>query len=138
MTERVAVLLDGEFVKKVLGKRPGRFPKPVDIMNEVTRILNTPNLADHSLYRTFYYTADPLNTTARHPMSRNKIVFGSSPTFARNSRLIDRVENQPDVAVRRGTLVQQGWQLGHASVKAMLAGTKTSVGSSDIVPKIRQ
>ena len=138
LVERVAVLLDGEFVKKVLGKRLSRFPDPADITNEVARILKDPRLADHRLYRTFYYTADPLNVSTRHPLSGQTIAFGSTPNFSRNSRLIDRVENAPDVAVRRGTLVQQGWQLGYASVKAMLAGKKTSVGASDIVPKIRQ
>lgn len=60
MVERVAVLLDGEFVKKVLQRRLGRFPDEADIMAEVERILASPHLADHRLYRTFYYTADPL------------------------------------------------------------------------------
>ena len=137
MVDRVAVLLDGEFVKKVLGQRLGIFPDPAAIMNEVTRILSDPSLSGHTLYRTFYYTADPLNGTARHPLSGQTIVFGSTASFARNTQLIDRVENQPDVAVRRGTLAQQGWQLGRAAVRAMLAG-KSSVVASDIVPKIRQ
>lgn len=138
MIERVAVLLDGEFVKKVLGQRLGRFPDPADIMGEVTRILKTPSLSGHQHYRTFYYTADPLTGHAKHPLSGKKIEFGATPSFARNSRLIDRIENAPDVAVRRGTLVHQGWQLGFASVKAMLGGTKESVGSQDIVPRVRQ
>ena len=138
MIERVAVLLDGEFVKNVLGQRLGRFPDSGDVMGEVTRILKTPALSGYLLYRTFYYTADPLITSTRNPLSGQKIAFGATPTFRRNSRLIDRVENAPDVAVRRGTLVHQGWQLGRASVKAMLAGTKQSVGAHDIVPKVRQ
>ena len=136
--ERVAVLLDGEFVKKVLGQRLGRFPEPADIMGEVKRILETPSLSSHRHYRTFYYTADPLTGRTQHPLSGKKIEFGASPTFARNSKLIGRIENAPDVAVRRGTLVHQGWQLGYASVKSMLGGTKHSVGAQDIVPRVRQ
>ena len=129
MIERVAVLLDGEFVKKELGRRLGRFPQPADIMSEVARILKTPSLSGHHLYRVFYYTADPLIGSVHHPLSGKKLEFGATPTFSRNTRLIDRVENAPDVAVRRGTLVHQGWQLGRASVKALLAGTKNSVPS---------
>ena len=79
MVERVAVLLDGEFVKKTLGRRLGQFPDLGDITAEVERI-----------------------------------------------------------AVRRGTLAHQGWQLGYASVKAMLAGTKQSVVAQNIAPRIRQ
>ena len=98
MIERVAVLLDGEFVKKVLGQRLSRFPEPGDIMGEVARILKTPSLSGHSLYRTFHYTADPLVSSTRNPLSGQKIEFGATPTFSRNTRLIDRVENAPDVA----------------------------------------
>lgn len=79
MVERVAVLLDGEFVKKALGQRLRQFPDLGDITAEVERI-----------------------------------------------------------AVRRGTLAHQGWQLGYASVRAMLAGTKQSVVAQDIAPRIRQ
>ena len=121
MGERVAVLLDGEFVKKVLGQRLQKFPESADILGEVARIMKTPCLSGHHLYRVFYYTADPLRSTVRHPLSGQKIEFGATSNFARNSRLIDRVENSPDVAVRRGTLVHQGWQLGRASTKAMPA-----------------
>ena len=138
VVERVAVLLDGEFVKKVLQRRLGRFPDVADVMAEVERILKTPHLSDHRLYRTFYYTADPLKNKTRHPLSGHEIEFGATPAFMRNTRLIDRIENAPDVAVRRGTLAHQGWQLGHASVQGMLAGTKQSVSPQDVVPKVRQ
>ena len=138
MVERVAVLLDGEFVKKALGQRLKKFPDLGDITAEVERILKTPSLADHTLYRIFYYTADPLTGSTRHPMSGQKFNFGKNQTFTRNSKLIDKVENAPNVAVRRGTLAHQGWQLGYAAAKAMLAGTKQSVVAQDIAPKIRQ
>lgn len=138
MADRVAILLDGEFVKKVLGQRLKRFPDPADIMGEVVRILAEPALAGHQLYRIFYYTADPLSGTTSHPLSGAQIDFAATPVFSRNTRLINRIENEPDVAVRRGTLVHQGWELGGAAVKEMVAGNKTSVGAGDIVPKIQQ
>ena len=136
--ERVAVLLDGEFVKKALRGRLRRFPEPSDIMGEVERVLKTPSLRGHRLYRVFYYTADPLSGSTHHPLTGLKTEFATTPTFFRNSRLIDQIENKPDVAVRRGALVHQGWQLGHAAVKSLIAGTKQSVEPPDIVPKIRQ
>lgn len=138
MAARVAVLLDGEFVKKVLGQRLRRFPDPADVMGEVTRILAEPALSGHDLYRIFYYTADPLAGTTQHPLSGAHIDFAGNPVFSRNTRLIDRVENEPDVAVRRGTLVHQGWELGRAAIRGLLDGTKTSVDAGDIIPKIQQ
>lgn len=37
--DRVAILLDGEYVKKVLGRQLKRFPTHSDVMAEVQRIL---------------------------------------------------------------------------------------------------
>jgi len=42
--ERVAVLLDGEFVRMVLGRRLKRFPTADEIMAEVERILKEPSI----------------------------------------------------------------------------------------------
>ena len=138
MRERVAVLLDGEFMRKVLHERLKQFPTVAHVMSEVERILDTPCVSEYSLYRIFYYTADPLTGTARNPLSGDSIKFANTPTHSNSMKLIDGLENSPDVAVRRGTLLHQGWGLGRASVKAMLDGTKKEVTADDIVPKIKQ
>lgn len=135
---RVAILLDGEFVKKVLHQRTKHFPSPADVMAEVSRILALPDLVGHELYRIFYYTADPLATVAAHPLSGDTIDFGRTPVHSRNHQLIDLIENQPDVAVRRGTLVHQGWELGRAAIAALVSGQKRTVEGSDVIPKIQQ
>lgn len=74
-SDRVAILLDGEYVKKVLGKTLKRFPTPDDIMVEVNRILQDHNLDGAKLYRIFYYTADPLSGIANHPLDGSSINF---------------------------------------------------------------
>ncbi len=107
-------------------------------MAEVQRILAHDTVKDLSLYRIFYYTAEPLAGKAAHPRSGKTIDFGASETFARNAQLIDKIENQPDVAVRRGTLVHQGWQIGRSAVKELTDGTKSTIAASDVVPKIQQ
>lgn len=135
---RVAILLDGEYVKKVLGMRLKRFPTHRDVMAEVQRILVHEAVKDLALYRIFYYTAEPLAGKATHPLSGKTIDFGASETFARNAQLIDKIENQPDVAVRRGTLVHQGWQIGRSAVKELTDGAKSTIAASDVVPKIQQ
>ncbi len=136
--DRVAILLDGEYVKKVLERQLKRFPTHSDVMAEVQRILVHEAVKDLALYRIFYYTAEPLAGKATHPLNGKTIDFGASETFARNARLIDKIENQPDVAVRRGTLVHQGWQIGRSAVKELTDGTKSTIAASDVVPKIQQ
>ena len=137
-SDRVAILLDGEYVKKVLEKQLNRFPDHTDVMAEVQGILAHDTVKDLALYRIFYYTAEPLAGKTTHPLSGQTIDFGASATFTRNARLISKIENEPDVAVRRGTLVHQGWQIGSSAVKSLTKGSKSAIGASDVVPKIQQ
>jgi uncharacterized LabA/DUF88 family protein len=136
--DRVAILLDGEYVKKVLSQKLKRFPAPPDIMSEVQRIRADPTLAILSLYRVFYYTADPLVGTTTHPLDHTAIDFARTAVYSQNTQLIDKIENEPDVAVRRGTLVHQGWEIGGAAIKVLMAGTKTTIEARDVRPKILQ
>ncbi|MEX2156154.1 MAG: hypothetical protein WD773_04885 [Gemmatimonadales bacterium] len=103
---RLAVLLDGEFVKKTLGKRLKRFPTHADVMSGVKRILAEPSLAECSLYRVFYYTAEPLTGIAIHPLDGTRIDFARTPVFSWNRQLIAKVENEPDVADLRPPLTR--------------------------------
>lgn len=135
---RYAILLDGEYVKKMLGKRHRHFPDTGQVMAEVARIKATPELAPLQLYRVFYHTAEPLTGTATHPLDKTTIDFGSTAVFRQNTQLIDRLENQPDVAVRRGTLVHQGWQLSERAAKQLVTGVKAQIDATDVVPKIQQ
>jgi uncharacterized LabA/DUF88 family protein len=136
--ERLAILLDGEFTKKTLGKRLRKFPSHNDVMGEVQRILATDTLRDLKLYRIFYYTADPLSGTATHPLAKSSINFAATDAFSRNTQLIDKVENEPDVAVRRGTLVHQGWEIASKAARELTSGTKKALDPQDIIPKIQQ
>lgn len=113
-------------------------PTDQEVMAEVTRILGDPTLSHLRLYRIFYYTADPLAGTTTHPMDGSTIDFAKSKTFSQNRQLIDKIENLPDVAVRRGTLAHQGWELGHAATRALMKGTKNAIVAKDILPKIQQ
>src|ERR1043166_9696127 len=101
LTDRYAILLDGEYVKKMLGKRLRHFPDFADVMAEVERIKRTPDFSQFQLYRVFYHTADPLTGTTAHPLTKSVIDFASTTAYRQNTQLIDRLENQPDMAVRR-------------------------------------
>jgi uncharacterized LabA/DUF88 family protein len=138
MPLRLAVLVDGEYAKKVLQRLLRRFPTHEDVMVEVHRMLGHPDLTPFELYRILYYTAEPLAGVTSNPLSGVQVVFDRTATYSRNKRLIDSIENQADVAVRRGTLVHQGWEIGRAALRALTSGSKTSVAPDDLVPKIQQ
>jgi hypothetical protein len=136
--ERVAVLLDGEFVRKRLSRHRTVLPTAEDILSEVDRMRLHPDLSALPLYRVYYYTADPLHGMAQHPMGGPPIDLASGGAYDRGLRLIHHLENAPDVAVRRGQLVWVGWELGRAATRRLLAHEKDRIEPGDIVPNIEQ
>ena len=123
----VAILLDGEFAKKVLQRNLGKFPAASDFSSLCDHIMSHPDFSGRCLHRVYYYTADPLTGKSRHPLTRSETDFGSSAAFSRNTQLIDRLENQPDVAVRRGALAHQGWQIGRVAARELARGNKNQI-----------
>ena len=136
--DRAAILLDGEFVKKVLSRRLGRFPSARDVGAEVDRIRSSDELRDSSLYRVFSYTADPFHGTRTHPVSKVSITYHETAAHRRNVALIERLERLPDFAVRRGTLVHQGWQLRPRYVSRLTRGDDAPLQADDVVARLQQ
>lgn len=136
--DRYSVLLDGEWVKKSLQQRLKSFPKPSDITSIVDELKKHDELSELSLYRVFYYTADPLTGTYENPISKSKGNFGSTPQHTQNRSLIENLELQPDFAVRRGQLRMKGWVIKNKSMEELGSGRKTTVDEKDLVPNIQQ
>jgi uncharacterized LabA/DUF88 family protein len=137
MAEKIALLLDGGFVKKKLSERLKRFPVHQDILQLCQEILQKPRLADQDLFRIYYYDAPPHEGTARNPIDGSVVDFSNSPQASRNRALIDTLELQPDFAVRRGVLIQGGWKLGSSALRN-LAKSPRVLTASDLVPDLKQ
>jgi len=85
-----------------------------------------------------YYTADPLAGSIRHPLAREPVASGGSALFRQSQRLISQLETLPRFAVRRGSLVQTGWQIGAMALEQLTSGVKPQVEARDLVPRIEQ
>jgi len=107
-------------------------------MAEVERILAHDALAGLLLYRIFFYTAEPATGTTQHPLDGTRYDFAKMDAYARNIQLIDQIENRPNVAVRRGSLAHQGWEIGRKALHDLTTGAKKNIEPSDIVPKLQQ
>ncbi len=108
--ETVAILLDGGFVKKVLAEQLKKFPDVQDVASLCDTVMKDPALGGRGLFRVFFYDADPLAGTACNPLDRSTINFGHTPQARQNESLLQRLELQPNFAVRRGMLVLHGWK----------------------------
>jgi len=68
VADRIAILLDGGFVKKKLHERLGRFPTVADIVGFSSTLMTQQRLRDARLFRAYYYDAPPFEGTARNPI----------------------------------------------------------------------
>ena len=111
MANRVAVLLDGGYVRVRLERALRRFPEPTDVMAFTEQILLHPRLVGSELLRVYYYDAPPIGGTKPNPLSRRAYDFEANPERALNQKLQAGLASTADVAVRRGEVVFRGWRV---------------------------
>lgn len=135
----VAILLDGEFVKKAMQRILGRFPSARDITGMCADVMKYPVLQPLNLHRIYYYTADPLTAgTMVNPLDKTTMNFNGSQVAIQNAKLLDSLELEPDVALRRGVLAVRGWKIGKSATRALNKGVKNTLTAADLAPNIQQ
>jgi uncharacterized LabA/DUF88 family protein len=137
MVEKIAVFIDGGFIKKKLKGSSGESLSE-DIVNHCNNLLFTEKLKQYRLLRIYYYDALPYEKTEINPISKESKDFSKTKTAKNNKRLIESLEVQPNFAVRKGTILFQGWKLGDAAVELFLKGEKSKVVARDLVPNLKQ
>ena len=137
MPDKVALLLDGGFVKKKLQQKLNAFPTPKNIVALCAEVMGKPRLASAILFRAFYYDAPPFEGKSQNPISRATLNFSVTPEAQKNRALIDALELEPDFAVRRGVIVHTGWKLGRAALKYLGKNTR-AIMAGDLVPDMQQ
>ncbi len=132
---RVAVLIDGDYMRFTLEERLNRFPTLDDFRTyrnnlmtayyaaannlELENLASVPGGAFY-LYRIFYYTADP---------------YGGPPfkgSALQSYEFIKQLEREKDIAVRRGTVKFRGWKVKSRIVQKVSKGTVVQLDRSGI------
>ena len=137
LADRVAILLDGGFVRKKLRRQLNRPAIAADIVKVCTDLMAKDRLKEADLFRIFYYDSEPYEGKATNPMSRATINFGASTVALDGRRLLSTLELQPDIAVRRGIVLCHGWKLGNTALK-QLGTTPRPINAGDLVPDMKQ
>ncbi len=135
--DRAAILLDGGFVKKKLGKKLHRFPSTDDVMQLRADIMAHERLRGLSLFRVFFYDAPPFEGRANNPIDQSVVNFSETVQAGQNRALLEALEMLPDFAVRRGNIIQTGWKLGSAALRN-LSQSQRAIEARDIVPDMKQ
>lgn len=137
MNPLYAVLMDGGFVTKLLGKKLGRFPSAEDIETECKRIAAHPGLKGYDLLRIYFYDAPPATGVFTNPIDRSKLDLSKTERYQDAQALFDALELRSNFALRKGETVFHGWQVGS---KALASVTKAPrpLTATDLIPNIEQ
>ena len=143
--ERLAILIDGEFMRLRLRDRLGTPPQAGDIVGQVSGILN--RIRDRrdpgtiQLYRAFFYTAGPSSQAKQHPLTGQTVTFADRESHRENRWLIEHLEREEHMAVRRGELVFRGWGLKQSVVHRQMRNPGKEpppLAPSDLQPRFEQ
>ena len=153
---RVAILLDGGFVKRKLQDLNVRlrfrvrlddhavqpppldqvFPTSSDVVDMVSRIMGNDRIRGDQLLRVYFYDGPPVSGTKRNPLGGKAFSF-EGPFRTLNQRLQDSLAVPPDFAVRRGETVFRGWRLRSDSLSE-IARVPRMLVPEDLAPHIEQ
>lgn len=132
--ERVALLLDGGFVKKRLADKVKTFPPLEEVISLITDLLRHPDLSAVRLLRTYWYDADPFKQKRKNPIDGKQTNFATTLEANRNRELMSRLEIVPDVAVRKGELLFRGWRVHAGAMKELAKDPPRTLKASDLEP----
>ncbi len=137
MPKTYAMLLDGGFVKRELGKhRP--YATAESIKDFCRKVQELEELRELDLYRIYFYDAWPSKARRKHPITGEEIDFEKQDAYARNEKLLNELAASPNVALRLGQLAMQGWKLGTQSARKKVLGGQRTATARDVVPNFKQ
>ena len=140
---KVAVMIDGGFFIKrfnTLYNKDGRMKG-----SEIADMLYTMAMkhvgARNTLYRIFYYDCYPLDKKHHNPISRHCVDFKQTAEYKTKMDLLESLKRKRKVALRMGTLKDNGkWLLRPRVVKDLLDGKTqfSDLDADDVYLDIRQ
>jgi uncharacterized LabA/DUF88 family protein len=135
--ERIALMVDGGFLKKKLCQRNHRDATVQDIAGFCNIVLQKPPLAQAQLFRIYFYDAPPFEGKVTNPLSGAVQNMAGTAQAVQNTQLLRSLELQPNFAVRRGIVSCQGWKLGNAALRA-ISRQPRAITARDLVPDLKQ
>lgn len=146
MSNKVALLLDGGFVKKRLQAQLHHFPTVAEVVTLCNNLMSEPTLAGTELFRIYFYDAPPYEGSETNPIDNVVVHYANTPQASQNKSLIDSLELEANFAVRRGVLIHSGWRLSRNALQRIAAAHQATppntlqqqVNAADLQPNISQ
>jgi len=128
-----AVLLDGDFTRRLIKRKLGHSPNVVEIETFCKGVL-TP---DETLLKIYYYDCPPFGAKKQLPVSKAVQDFSTSPVYAKAAQFQQELRKNQTFVARRGHLSFDGWTLKGDIVEELLKTPRPLV-DGDFKPILKQ
>ncbi len=113
---KVAVLLDGDFARRLIKKKLGHNPSP----GEIEAFCRSVTKPEESIVRAYYYDCPPFSGKRALPVSGADFDFSKSSVHQMADVFQQDIQKNPFFEYRRGHLSCDGWTLKEESIIDLL------------------
>lgn len=140
---KVAVLIDGGFFIKRFNSlyNKDRSMSGAEVAKYLYTMAHGHVGNNNILYRIFYYDCNPIDKKVHNPITKRMIDYSKTPESKFRKELFEELKHQRKVALRLGTLKDNGnWHIHPARLKELLSGKKTlsDLQEEDVYLEIKQ
>lgn len=140
---KIAILIDGGFFLKRFNALFNKDRKYAgeQVANFLYAMAHRHVGKRNILYRIFYYDCLPLGKKAHNPISKKAIDFSKTPEYKFRMELMEALKQKRKVALRVGTLKDNGhWEIRPGATKDLLSGkiSTADLKEDDVFLSVRQ
>jgi uncharacterized LabA/DUF88 family protein len=129
----VAILLDGDFSRRLMKKKLGHNPSP----GEIETFCRSVVCRDELIVKTYYYDCPPFSEKRALPVSKTDFDFSQSYVHEKAAQFQEDMRRNPFFTYRRGHLSFDGWNLKEDSILDLLRAPRL-LADNDFAPILSQ
>jgi uncharacterized LabA/DUF88 family protein len=129
----IAILLDGDFVRRLVERKLGRSPS----VGEIEAFCRSTLIQNETLLKIYYYDCPPFSGKRLQPISKTEKDFSISYVHRQATIFQNDLKSNPSFKYRRGHLSFDGWALKQISIQDIIKTPRPLV-DSDFEPILRQ
>lgn len=131
--KKVAVIIDGGFVKKTFQKKSSthKNPNAEQIISLSKKIVKK----EEELFRIYYYDCPPFEKDITQPVSGD--IFKNTNLIKKGNQFIHELKKKDNVAYRNGELKFSGWSIKQQAIKSKI-NSGDIVSDNDFRPIFKQ
>lgn len=132
--KKVAIMLDGGFVKRKLLKSMNQHPIAEDVYSFALTCIDNNK---EELFRIYYYDSVPFGGEIVNPISGEKIEYTERRDYDPRRRFVREISEHEQIAWRGGSVNFNGWKIKEEKIGEIIQ-RKRALRPDDFIPDFKQ